>query len=102
MKKKLYVSPFNDVDGYYLVRGPSPTTATMTISLHRENKPAFVATLRATAAGQHRTVVRLQMVAPMAPLMGAWDSRPGHHAVVARGAGRTRDPSCRKERVDQL
>ena len=43
--KKLYVSPFNDVDGYYLVRAPLPDAELdVTISLHRDNQPAFVAT----------------------------------------------------------
>jgi DUF1365 family protein len=38
--KKLYVSPFNDVDGYYLVRAPRPDSElNVTISLHRENQP---------------------------------------------------------------
>ena len=45
--KKLYVSPFNEVDGYYLVRAPLPNAGLdVTISLHRDNQPAFVATLR--------------------------------------------------------
>ncbi len=71
--KQLYVSPFNDVDGHYLVRAPEPDDQLdVTISLHRDNKPAFVATLR----GERRNagaaqVVRLQITAPLAPLMGA-------------------------------
>ena len=71
--KKLYVSPFNEVDGYYLVRAPRPTAdLDVTISLHRENQPAFVATLRGSRlkAGV-ASVARMQFVAPMAPLMGA-------------------------------
>ena len=71
--KKLYVSPFNDVDGYYLVKAPRPDSQLdVTISLHRENQPAFVATLRGTRrpAGIGE-IVRLQLVAPLAPLMGA-------------------------------
>jgi uncharacterized protein len=70
--KKLYVSPFNDVDGYYLVKAPRPDSQLdVTISLHRENQPAFVATLRGTRrpAGLGE-IVRLQLVAPLAPLMG--------------------------------
>jgi DUF1365 family protein len=71
--KKLYVSPFNDVDGYYLVRAPRPDdTLDVTISLHRDNQPAFVATLRGTRRpATRREVMRLQMVSPLAPLMGA-------------------------------
>ena len=71
--KKLYVSPFNDVSGYYLVRAPRPDAELdVTISLHRENQPAFVATMRGdrrrATVGQ---ILRLQLVAPLAPLMGA-------------------------------
>jgi DUF1365 family protein len=71
--KKLYVSPFNDLDGYYLVRAPRPDEdLNVTVSLHRENQPAFVATVRgprrkATIA----QVLRLQLVAPLAPRMVA-------------------------------
>ena len=71
--KKLYVSPFNEVDGYYLVRAPRPDAGLdVTISLHREHQPAFVATLRGKRlkAGA-ASVARMQFVAPMAPLMGA-------------------------------
>lgn len=71
--KKLYVSPFNAVDGYYLVRAPRPDSELdVTISLHRENQPAFVATMRGdrrrATVGQ---IARLQLTAPMAPLMGS-------------------------------
>jgi DUF1365 family protein len=71
--KRLYVSPFNDVDGYYLVRAPRPNAELdVTISLHREGQPAFVATMRGTrrpaSIGQ---IIRLQAVAPLAPLMVA-------------------------------
>jgi DUF1365 family protein len=71
--KQFYVSPFNDVDGHYLVRAPLPDDQLdVTISLHRENQPAFVVTMRgdrrnATAA----RLAGLQVVAPLAPMMGA-------------------------------
>lgn len=69
--KKLYVSPFNDVDGYYLVRAPRPDAELdVTISLHREKQPAFVATLRGTRRPV-RDLARLQLTAPLAPLLGA-------------------------------
>jgi DUF1365 family protein len=71
VSKKFYVSPFNDVDGHYLVRAPQPDeTLDVQISLHRDNQPAFVATLRGTRkpAGI-RQILGLQFVAPMAPLM---------------------------------
>lgn len=71
--KRLYVSPFNDVEGYYRVRAPLPgDEVDVSISLHRDNQPAFVATMRGTRrrAGV-KEVVRLQLTAPLAPLMGA-------------------------------
>lgn len=71
VKKRLYVSPFNDVDGHYLVRAPRPDAELdVTISLHRANQPAFVATLRGSRRPV-RDLARLQLTAPLAPLMGA-------------------------------
>lgn len=84
--KKLRVSPFNGVDGYYLVRAPYPDDELdVTISLHRDNEPAFVATLRGTRrpAGV-REVLRLQAVAPLAPLMTALDVRIQHLTLWLR------------------
>ena len=73
VKKALYPSTFDDGDGYYLVRAPRPDAALdVAISLHRENKPALVATLRGTwMRATIANIVRLQIVAPVAPLMGA-------------------------------
>ncbi len=117
--KKLYVSPFNDVSGYYLVRAPRPDSELdVTISLHRENQPAFVATMRGeTAAGRNRsdTATATGGAAGTADVVGG-DPGPGHHAVAAQGSRGTaaegnRDlppakscptPSGRKERVEQL
>ena len=105
VRKRLYVSPFNDVDGYYLVRAPLPDAELdVRISLHRDNQPAFVATMR----GSRRNagigeLLRLQLVAPLAPLMGAIGIRVQgitlwlrHVPVVAR------PETAEKERVDQL
>ena len=107
--KKLYVSPFNDVDGYYLVRAPRPDSQlNVTISLHRENQPAFVATMR----GDRRRasigeIIRLQLVAPLAPLMGALGIRVQgitlwlrRVPLVPRPA--IADKEADKERVEQL
>lgn len=69
--KRLYASPFNGQGGYYLCRAPRPgADLDVRISLHRDNQPAFVATLRGTrrSAGAAQ-VIRLQLVAPLAPLM---------------------------------
>lgn len=75
--KKLYVSPFNDVDGYYLVRAPLPENKVdVTISLHRENQPAFVATLRGNRRPASLVqIMRLQLTAPLSPLVGALSIR---------------------------
>jgi DUF1365 family protein len=71
--KKLFVSPFNEVDGHYLVRAPRPAgELNVAISLHRDDQPAFVATLRGTRRpATVREIVRLQLAAPLAPLRGA-------------------------------
>ena len=103
--KKLYVSPFNDVDGYYLVRAPLPDAELdVTISLHRDNQPAFVATLR----GERRPagigeVLRLQLVAPLAPLMGALGIRvQGITLWLRRVPVVPRVQEAESERVQQL
>ena len=105
VKKALYVSPFNEVDGYYLVRAPLPdATLDVTISLHRENKPAFVATLDGTRRkASIANVMRLQMIAPVAPLMGAmWIRVQGVTLWARRVPVVPRAPEVERERVGQL
>ena len=104
VKKQLYVSPFNDVDGYYLVKAPQPgSELDVAISLHRDGQPAFVATLRgrrkpATA----RQLVKLQMVAPVAPLMGAfWIRVQGITLWARRVPVVPRTPVADRERIEQ-
>jgi len=72
VKKRLRASPFTGDGGYYLVRAPLPTDElNVTISLHRENEPAFVVTMRGSRRpATSAEVTRLQLVAPMAPLTG--------------------------------
>jgi uncharacterized protein len=71
--KKLYVSPFNAVDGYYLVRAPRPESEVdITVELRRDRQPAFVANVR----GQRRPatvrqVAIMQIISPLAPLVVA-------------------------------
>ncbi len=74
--KKFYVSPFNEVDGYYLVRAPRPDNEVdITVALHRDQRPTlpeFVANLRgerrpATA----RQLAIMQIISPLAPLLVA-------------------------------
>ena len=62
-------APFADDDGYFLIRVPRPTdTLDVTVSLHRDNQAALVATWRGTrrraTAGQ---VLLLQLTRPLAP-----------------------------------
>jgi len=75
--KKLPMSPFNGIDGYYLVRAPRPgAELDVMVSLHRENQPAFVATLRGTRrAATIAEILRLQCVAPLTPRMAALEYR---------------------------
>lgn len=105
VKKSLYVSPFNDVDGYYLVSAPRPAEELdVTISLHRQNQPAFVATLRgARRRASIGQLLRLQLVAPVAPLMGAfWIRMQGITLWARRVPVVPRSPAVERERVDQL
>jgi uncharacterized protein len=105
VRKKLYVSPFNDVDGYYLVRAPLPDAELdVRISLHRDNQPAFVATMRGCRrrAGVGE-LLKLQLVAPLAPLMGAIGIRvQGMTLWMRRVPVVPRTECTEKERVDQL
>jgi len=75
--KKLPMSPFNGIDGYYLVKAPRPEAELdVMVSLHRENQPAFVATLRGIRrAATISEVLWLQWVAPLAPRMAAVEYR---------------------------
>jgi DUF1365 family protein len=71
--KAFYVSPFNPIDGHYVVRAPRPDNdVRIMVALHRDGQPAFVATLsgqRLPATAWH--VLRMQIVAPLAPLLVA-------------------------------
>lgn len=105
VRKAFHTSPFNPVDGYYLVHAPRPDTGLdIRISLHRENQPAFVATLRGSRrrAGVGE-LLRLQMVAPFAPLMGALGIRVQGTVLRLRGVPAARadrdceTPSVRRE-----
>ena len=105
VRKKLYVSPFNDVDGYYLVRAPLPDAVLdVRITLHRDNQPAFVATIRGTrrSAGIGE-LLKLQAVAPLAPLMGAIGIRVQGITLWLRQVPVVPRPEhTEKERVHQL
>lgn len=84
--KKLAMSPLGGVDGHYLVLAPRPNgEVNVRISLHRDNHAAFVATLRGrrrrAGIGQ---LLWLQLIAPLAPLMGALDIRIQHAILRIR------------------
>lgn len=84
--KELPVSPFNGVDGHYLVRAPHPREeVNVTVSLHRGNGPAFLATVRGTRRRASIVeVLRMQVIAPLAPLMTALEYRIQHLTLWLR------------------
>lgn len=101
--KKLYVSPFNATDGYYLVTAPRPgENLDVRISLHRENQPAFVVTMRGSRrrAGLAE-ILRLQLVAPLAPLMGSIGIRIQGITLWLRRVPLVPRKSIEKEKVNQ-
>lgn len=102
--KKLYTSPFTGMDGHYLVRAPQPDDQlNVRISLHRDDHPAFVATLRGTRkpAGAAQ-ILAMQVVAPMAPLMNALSMRVQAVLLWLRRVPVVPQPSVEREKVDQI
>jgi len=74
--KAFYVSPFNPVDGYYLVRAPRPDTEVdITVALHRDRRqvfPEFVANMRGQRRpATTRQVAIMQIISPLAPFVVA-------------------------------
>ncbi|MGV0476369.1 DUF1365 family protein [Mycobacterium kansasii] len=74
--KTFYVSPFNGVDGRYVVRAPRPgREVDVTVALHRDNHrafPVFNANLRGTRRPvTTKEVALMQCISPMAPLVVA-------------------------------
>jgi uncharacterized protein len=71
--KTFYVSPFNQVEGYYLVQAPRPgSEVDITVALHRDRQAAFVANLRGERRpATTREVAVMQIVSPLAPLLVA-------------------------------
>lgn len=102
--KKLYASPFNGLDGHYLVRAPEPEDELdIRISLHRDNQPAFVATMRGTSmpAGIGQ-IMAMQIAAPLAPLMNSLSIRVQGILLWLRRVPLVRQPSTQRDSVDQL
>jgi DUF1365 family protein len=74
--KEFYVSPFNPVDGYYLVRAPRPDTEVdITVALHRDHRqasPDFIANMHGQRRpATTRQVAIMQIISPLAPLVVA-------------------------------
>lgn len=99
--KRMYVSPFNGVEGRYLVHAPLPgDTLNVRVSLHRQGQPAFVATMRGRRrAATPAQLVRLQFVAPLAPLMAALGIRVHGITLWLRRVPLTPRPTTVPERA---
>ncbi|MEB3984295.1 DUF1365 family protein [Mycobacterium sp. 663a-19] len=69
--KTFYVSPFNPVDGYYLVQAPRPgNEVKISVALHRDDRPTFLANLRGTRRpATTRQVAIMHFISPLAPLV---------------------------------
>ncbi len=85
--KMMYVSPFNDVDGHYLVRAPRPDESlSVAITLHRDGQSPFAATMHGRRLPSNATqLLRLPLIAPLAPLVGAARIRLQGVALWLRG-----------------
>ncbi len=85
--KQFSASPFNEVDGYYLIDAPRPgATAQLSISWHRNQKLIFAARLDGRRVpATPASVARMQLIAPMAPLAGAVQGRLHGIALRLRG-----------------
>ncbi len=88
--KRLYASPFNPLDGHYVVRAPRPNgRLDVDVSLYRGDQPAFVATMRGTGRPAGITeVLRLQFVTPAAPLLARLAMRVQGVMLWLRGVPR--------------
>lgn len=85
--KRLYVSPFNDVDGHYLLRLPEPEeNLDLRITLRRADHAPFTASMSGHRVPvTARTVLRAQLRAPFAPWLIAARIRRHGIALWARG-----------------
>lgn len=87
IRNRFLVSAFAGVDGYYLVRAPRPDRELdVTISLHRDNQPAIIGTLRGSGRpASLAQVLGLQVTKPLAPQMNALSLRVQGLILRARG-----------------
>ena len=104
--KKLYVSPFNDVDGLLPGAGATAGRRPGRDDLAAPRQPARIRRDDARQPAARRPsaqLVRLQLVAPLAPLMGALGIRiQGITLWLRRVPVVPRPHVTEKERVDQL
>lgn len=85
--KEFYVSPFHPVDGYYRMILPPPTEQlTLTITLHRDGNPPFVASVRGRhVPGTAFGLIRMAVKHPIAPLIVSVRIRRQGVALYLRG-----------------
>lgn len=105
VKKARDVLATNDVDGHYLVRAPRPDgELDLSISLHRENRPAFVATMAGTRLrAPSANLLRSHVASPAAPLVGAMRVKMQGATLWARRVpAMPRAETVEREKVDQL
>lgn len=97
--KEFYVSPFNDVDGEYRMRLPTPDAALrLGISLERDGHPPFVATVVGERRdATPREVVRAALTVPVAPLRVAAQIRWQGIRLWARGLPVRPRPEYRRQ-----
>jgi DUF1365 family protein len=91
-------APFAGDDGYFLIRVPRPAdTLDVTVSLHRDNQAALVATWRGTrrraTVGQ---VLLLQLTRPLAPQVARISLRFQSAVLRWRGFPATPDTAVRQ------
>ncbi|PTR31753.1 hypothetical protein C8K36_101787 [Rhodococcus sp. OK519] len=97
--KAFYVSPFNDVDGEYRMRLPTPGEALhVGISLERAGQPPFVATVVGERRdATPREVLRAALAVPIAPLRVAAQIRWQGIRLWARGLPVRQRPAHRRQ-----
>lgn len=73
ISKQFYVSPFNPVDGHYLVLAPRPEDEVdVMVSLLRERRRMFTASLRGERLpATTKQIVVMQFLSPVAPMVVA-------------------------------
>ena len=86
------------------MRAPQPDDhLDVTISLHRDNQPAFVATMRGTRRkASISQIMAMQVVAPLAPLMNALSIRVQGILLWLRRVPLVPRPSIEREKVEHL